>query len=465
MDLDFSNAYGGIARHDAQVRPARQRPAAERASDDGPAPLDVERAVDGETHRASGQRNPAGIGHYPVAEGYEPGPQVRNSLAGGSRHNHDRHPGERRGRESGCNRLAHFTRPGFGDEICLGNGHERMPHRQCVEQVDVLVGLRTQAVIGGHHEQGRVDLAGTHEHVADEPVVAGDVDEVQLGPVGQREVRVPDVDGHPAATLLRKAIGVDAGERAQERRLAVVDVAGRADDHGHGSRARPSAAAIAPEPGQRVLQYRAEIEDDPAVPDAGQYARRATSQGRHHPIGRTHGERHAPGRQRLTGQRPAADGGADLDDRGRACAVEGGGERLGSLAECLQRHGDHLPDRDRAFRAAGPIQPERGSHGGERRLVRSHRSRQRVLAHPRNEVRAPDDQPGLRTADQLVAAERDNVRTGRKPLAWHRLVGEPKARPCPGARHCPGRPPRSRPGGGPARLPRGRPAPRRTRAG
>ena len=137
-------------------------------------------------------------------------------------------------------------RPLCGHEIGLGDGHQRVPDVQRVEQVEVLMGLGAEAVIGGHDEQGRIDLAGTHEHVADEPVVAGDVDEVQLGAIGQREVRVPDVDRHPAAALLRKAVGVDAGERAEERRLAVVDMAGRADDHGHGSRARPSAAAIAP---------------------------------------------------------------------------------------------------------------------------------------------------------------------------------------------------------------------------
>ena len=88
----------------------------------------------------------------------------------------------------------------------------------------------------------RVDLPGAHQHVADEPVVARHVDEVQDGPVGQRQVRVPHVDRHAAAALLREAVGVDAGQGAQERGLAVVDVAGRADDDGHpGSRLTPAA--------------------------------------------------------------------------------------------------------------------------------------------------------------------------------------------------------------------------------
>ena len=38
----------------------------------------------------------------------------------------------------------------------------------------------------------------------------------------------------------------------------------------------------------------------------------------------------------------------------------------------------------------------------------------------------PDDQPGLRPADELVAAERDEVRAGGQPLGRRRLVGQPE---------------------------------------
>ena len=40
----------------------------------------------------------------------------------------------------------------------------------------------------------------------------------------------PEVDGDPALLLLLQPVGVGAGERAHERALAVVDVAGGADD-------------------------------------------------------------------------------------------------------------------------------------------------------------------------------------------------------------------------------------------
>ena len=46
------------------------------------------------------------------------------------------------------------------------------------------------------------------------------------------EVREPEVDGDPALLLFLQPVGIDAGQRAHERALAVIDVAGRADDDG-----------------------------------------------------------------------------------------------------------------------------------------------------------------------------------------------------------------------------------------
>src|SRR5439155_4923879 len=80
------------------------------------------------------------------------------------------------------------------------------------------------------------------EHVPDEAVMPGDVDEVDLIAVGQAEVRVPDVDRHAAPPLFGQPVGVDPRQRPEERRLAMVDVARSADDDGHG---RLSAAVVA----------------------------------------------------------------------------------------------------------------------------------------------------------------------------------------------------------------------------
>ncbi len=53
-------------------------------------------------------------------------------------------------------------------------------------------------------------------------------------PAGQHERREPELDRHAARVLLGQAVGVDAGQRAHERRLAVVDVAGGPERQGRG---------------------------------------------------------------------------------------------------------------------------------------------------------------------------------------------------------------------------------------
>ena len=54
------------------------------------------------------------------------------------------------------------------------------------------------------------------------------------GSARERQVGEAQVDRHAPPLLLGQAVGVDAGERVDERRLAVVDVAGGADYERHG---------------------------------------------------------------------------------------------------------------------------------------------------------------------------------------------------------------------------------------
>ena len=162
--------------------------------------------------------------------------------------------------------------------------------------------------------------------------------------------------------------------------------------------------------------------------------------------------------------------------------VQPGDQRLGPCPEVVGPSGDHPPDRDLADGQTGPVQPERRGERGERRLVGSGRSSQRVLAQPGDEVGPTDDQAGLRTADELVAAERDDVGAGRQSLARRRLVGEterPRSAAVPRSRGRrrrsprddePARPapsdraPRRSPPAGSSRGGRGGPAARRRRA-
>ena len=100
----------------------------------------------------------------------------------------------------------------------------------------MLVRLRPGALGGVDDEKEEVDPRRPRDHRPDEPLVAGDVDQRERPPVGQRERRVAEVDRDPARVLLREAVGVLAGERPDEGRLAVVDVPSGTDRQRHGPR-------------------------------------------------------------------------------------------------------------------------------------------------------------------------------------------------------------------------------------
>src|SRR5204863_5722187 len=159
--------------------------------------------------------------------------KVVQTVATDGGHGTDRGPDEDRSGEQFRDGGLDARGAGVVDEVDLRHGAYRGADPEAVEQLQVLERLSAWSVVGSDDEQRRVDLAGADEHVAHEPVVPRDVDEVELVAVVQSQMRVADVDRHAPPSLLRQAVGVDAGERAEERSLAVVDVTGRADDDGH----------------------------------------------------------------------------------------------------------------------------------------------------------------------------------------------------------------------------------------
>ena len=100
----------------------------------------------------------------------------------------------------------------------------------------MLAGLRLDRFIRCDHQQNQVYATDSRQHVADETLVAGDVDKTdsQNLAVRQRQlqVREPDVNGDAAALFLFQAVGVDPGESLYQRGLSVVYVPGGADDNG-----------------------------------------------------------------------------------------------------------------------------------------------------------------------------------------------------------------------------------------
>ena len=130
---------------------------------------------------------------------------------------------------------------GVVDRVALVEEHDHVGHLDLAGQEDVLAGLGHRAVGGGDDQDRAVHLGGAGDHVLDVVGVPGAVD---VGVVAVRGLvlDVGDRDGDaPLALLggvvdrvegaeLRAALeGEVLGDRGRERRLAVVDVADRAD--------------------------------------------------------------------------------------------------------------------------------------------------------------------------------------------------------------------------------------------
>ena len=287
--------------------------------------------------------------------------------------------------------------------------------------------------------------------------------------VGSARCAYPTSIVMPAPPLLGQPVGVDAGERPQERRLAVVDVPGRADDDA----ARPLRTQAWPAErrrdrrGQRGVVGgldRPEVEDDRARLD---------------PARRPPGRRSGGGQQPVGRVRPAAprrdDGsiwpGSDPPPTVASTATTVAGDPTVS-ATAVARAREILDRRARA--AATP-----GSRGRRRppgtapsvaaiaasitlsgRIARASGSlRSRATRSAR-----PTMNPACGPADQLVAAERHEVRAVGEPLARASARAPGRTRRCRAARRCPGRRRPARRGGARARRAPADRAPRRTRS-
>ena len=100
---------------------------------------------------------------------------------------------------------------------------------QQTADVEMLARLRHHRFVGRDDEHHEIDAADAGEHVLDEALVAGDVDEREVRPADHL-VREAEIDRDPARLLFLQPIGIDPRQRADERALAVIDVPRRADD-------------------------------------------------------------------------------------------------------------------------------------------------------------------------------------------------------------------------------------------
>jgi hypothetical protein len=116
------------------------------------------------------------------------------------------------------------------DEVAFRQGHDAALHAEEPADIEVLSRLRFDGFVGGDHQQHKIDSRCTCEHVADETLVPRHVDKSKADAAFFQE-REAQIDGDAAALLLLQAVGMRAGQGFDQRRLAVVNMAGSADNY------------------------------------------------------------------------------------------------------------------------------------------------------------------------------------------------------------------------------------------
>ncbi len=140
----------------------------------------------------------------------------------------------RAGEKAAGDQLAHLERSelqrlGIG-EIGLRQRDEPALDAEQPADLEVLARLRLHALVGRHDQQHGVDAARAGQHVADEALVTGHVDEGELARRRPGTMREAEIDRDAARLFFLQPVGIDAGQRSHQRALAVIDVARGADD-------------------------------------------------------------------------------------------------------------------------------------------------------------------------------------------------------------------------------------------
>ena len=231
-------------RADRHAIADRDRAGQHRAGDDGAGAGQGEGAVDGE---AEARRRGARAG-WSRAASNSCARKVVDAVAG-----HGRDRNDLGACEAGAGKQLRdvgrdLAPPRRRGEIGLGQRHDAARDAEQVDDGEMLARLRHHAVVGGDDQQHEIDAGRAGQHVVHEFLVARHVDEAEHGAVRRRQIGEAEIDGDAARLLLLQPVGIDAGQRPHQRGLAVIDMAGGADDHGAGSgrgaAARRSASAI-----------------------------------------------------------------------------------------------------------------------------------------------------------------------------------------------------------------------------
>ena len=228
MSLQTTYPDDATPGHDLHLVADAHRPVDERAGHDRAEAAHCEHAVDRKA-RPARVRPRRGFFEQRV-EGVD---KIREALAARCRDLDDRCALQRGALKLRDDLGRDQLEPLLVDQVDLGQRDQAAPHVEQVKDLEVLPRLRHHTFIGRHHEHHGVEAVGPGQHVAHEARVTGHIDDADLAAARQGHVPEPQVDRHATALFFGQAIRVDPGQRGDQRRLAVIDVARGADDEAH----------------------------------------------------------------------------------------------------------------------------------------------------------------------------------------------------------------------------------------
>ena len=94
--------------------------------------------------------------------------------------------------------------------------------------------LRLDRLVRSYYQQDKIDSTNSSQHVAHKSLMARNINKSQpqllAGRGDQFQMSEPQVNGDAPPLLFFQAVGVNPGQRLHQRGLAMVNVAGSAND-------------------------------------------------------------------------------------------------------------------------------------------------------------------------------------------------------------------------------------------
>ena len=179
MHLDRAHADLVAGAQHAEFLPDAHLGAHRGTGDDDAVALDDERAVERQPEDAGGA---ARLEAVELANNL--GAQCVEAGAGDRRDLDDGRAGERGAVGEQLDLVANVADARGVGEVGLGDHEDAAPRAEQMQDVEMLLGLRHHAVVGRDREQHQIDAVGAREHVADEALVTGDIDDAGAVPSG-----------------------------------------------------------------------------------------------------------------------------------------------------------------------------------------------------------------------------------------------------------------------------------------